>query len=217
MPSIQPGDRFGRWTVAALSEVRIRGGLAYLCICECGTFRVVERQSLHRGRSKSCGCAVASRAKKHGHTWQDPDTGKTRCTKEYSAWKDMKRRCDNPSFKNSKHYFERGIGYCEEWKSFKAFLGDMGLAPSKSHTLERIDNNLGYSRSNCTWATQKDQCKNTRRTIRLTIDGETRCASDWADLKGIPRNRLYNRIKRGIDPKLALEAPPKSLVSPSKA
>lgn len=64
---------------------------------------------------------------------------------EYSAWKGMRQRCDNPRYKQFKDYGGRGISYDPSWAHFHTFLADMGPRPSPQHSLDRIDNAEGYS------------------------------------------------------------------------
>ena len=97
--------------------------------------------------------------KTHGHTVNGP-------TKTYSAWQNMKARCYNPSSKDYLNYSGRNITVCNRWQSFKPFLQDMGIAP-EGLTLERKDNNLGYCKENCIWATRLAQAQNRQNSVSI--------------------------------------------------
>ena len=90
----------------------------------------------------------------------------------YSTWADMKSRCNNENDPNYYNYGGRGIGHCDSWSHFKNFAIDMGFKPTSQHTLERLDNEKGYSPDNCTWATRTEQCLN-RRTFKTNSTGKT--------------------------------------------
>lgn len=139
---------------------------------------------------------MSDRRKKHGMTG----------TPTYQSWYDMKRRCDLPSFRQYADYGGRGITYCREWKSFEAFLRDMGPCP-EGMTLERIDNDGAYEPRNCRWASRRDQLRNTRQNRFVTYRGETKCVADWAEQFGFGRMTLLNRLDRGWTIEEAFETP----------
>lgn len=151
---------FGYWH--AVEATRVPYGRthrrAYLCRCVCGVEREVLAASLESERSRHCGCQTKHR-RTHGES-----KGAAR-TKEYKAWSDALNRCRNPDYKQWADYGGRGIYVCLEWQGpegFKAFLAHMGRAPSKAHTLERVDNDKGYTSYNCIWATRYVQAYNKR-------------------------------------------------------
>ena len=125
---------------------------------------------------------------------------------EYCIWRGIKTRCLNPNCKSFKSYGDRGIGLSQEWYSFSSFFQDMGRRPSKNHSIERIDNNLGYSKENCEWATMKQQTRNKRSNILISLNGETMCLKDMANKYSIPYPRAYSRFQKGMSPQEILSS-----------
>lgn len=123
-------------------------------------------------------------------------------TSFYSRWRAMNQRCNNPNAKQFKDYGGRGIKI--EWASFEDFMSDMyeGFkGASATHgerniQIERINNDGNYSKENCRWATRKEQMRNRRSNNMLTINGETKCMSDWAETIGISYTALWKRLKK---------------------
>ena len=129
---------------------------------------------------------------------------------EYWVWIGMRRRCTSSLPKSKAYYLERGITVCDRWqKSFQNFVNDMGLRPSSSHSLDRIDGDKGYSPENCRWATIKQQARNKASNRRISIDGRTMCVSDWADESGINLRTIIHRLNRGWENKSAVFQPTK--------
>lgn len=81
----------------------------------------------------------------------------------YNTWVSMKARCTDPDLPGYKNYGGRGITYDPRWEHFAEFVRDMGVRPSKEHSIERLDNDGNYEKSNCVWATRSVQAKNRRR------------------------------------------------------
>lgn len=171
------GLRFGRLVVLR-QEGRYRGNSTWECRCDCSKKKTIRQDHLKGGLIVSCGCwraeQSATRSRRHG----DASGGKM--SSEYGIWSNMIRRCTKPSCRSYRHYGGRGITVCDRWlNNFGAFLEDMGRRPSSAHSLERKDNNAGYSPDNCTWATLIEQANNKRSNVQVTICGRTQTAAQW--------------------------------------
>lgn len=118
----------------------------------------------------------------------------------YIIYRGIIARCYWPNAGHYKDYGGRGIKMCDRWlNSFHAFAEDMGERPSKSHSIDRIDNDKGYSPENCRWATKKEQLRNTRKNRRLTYNGETKTMKEWSEITGIKYPTFKLRVKQGWD------------------
>lgn len=150
------GQTFGQLTVLAADGYR-HNRLAWLCQCSCGNTTTVAGGALRSGNTKSCGCRRLIVSKKlhtrHGHT------ANLNKTKTYLSWRSMWWRCRQTKPEVAKYYKDKGITVCDRWKSFTAFLEDMGEAPP-GFTLDRIDGSKNYELGNCRWATRKTQREN---------------------------------------------------------
>lgn len=127
---------------------------------------------------------------------------------EYMTWDQMKRRCFNKNRYAYERYGGRGITVCDEWKdSFEAFFKDMGPRPSPEHSIDRIDNDKGYYKENCRWATMKEQSNNRHSNHLITYQGETHTINQWASQVGISQITLRSRILNGWSIERALTEP----------
>jgi hypothetical protein len=145
------GKRFGRLLVKARAGSTSAGAALWHCLCDCGHRHIARGGDLRAGKIKSCGCLMGN-VRHGGHG-----------TPEYRAWMAMKTRCSNPRTIGWKNYGGRGIKVHDRWlTSFEMFLEDMGRKPTSRHTLERVNNALGYSPNNCAWATYQQQAQNKR-------------------------------------------------------
>ncbi len=188
------GCVFGRWTVidyAGPGPV----GATWTCICECGSERVVNANSLMAGTSVSCGC-YAREVAGTLHTTHGHNTKKTGQSPTYKSWRNMLRRCTDAKHPSYPNYGGRGITVCEEWKLFINFLSDMGERPD-TKTLDRIDSDKGYSKANCQWMTMREQANNTARNTWLTHEGETLTIAEWARKIGVAESAIRARVYRG--------------------
>ena len=122
----------------------------------------------------------------------------------YSVWSAMVQRCTNPKNINYHRYGGRGIDVCKKWLKFKGFLEDMGYPPSEM-TLERVDNDRGYSKENCVWAPMVVQAANRRNNVIVELDGEPLIFADACTQLGVNYQLiLYYRRTRGVSHQEAL-------------
>jgi len=149
------GQKFSRLTVIEKASIK-NGRATWVCRCICGEQIIVYATHLLQKNTKSCGCLRKEKTqnlrKKHGLSSQAA----------YPSWYDMKQRCNNPMHTAYKYYGERGISVCQRWDKFENFLEDMGERP-EGLTIERINNDLGYFKDNCCWATRAEQIHNSRQ------------------------------------------------------
>ncbi len=127
---------------------------------------------------------------------------------EYNTWAQMIQRCTNPNCKLFPHYGARGIAVCHRWRaSFDAFIADMGLRPSSTHSIDRIDVNGNYEPGNCRWATRTEQARNKRSNRHLTIGDRTMLVVEWSAVSGVRNNVISARLSMGWDPTRAVFTP----------
>lgn len=185
------GKRYGRLFVLRQEKIEGSRNAMWLVRCDCGTEKVISGNSMRCGGVVSCGCQRRQNqieaCTKHGHTAGG-------FSPEYSCWSGIIQRCTNPKSRSYSRYGARGITVCKRWKKFDNFLEDMGERPSPNHTIERIDNNEGYKKSNCRWATRQEQMRNISTNRMVTYNGETKCVGEWAQITGINSSTLHSRI-----------------------
>lgn len=194
------GQRFTRLVVIAPSNKR---GY-WQCICDCGKHHETLGYRLQKCLTRSCGCLHREQlgALRRTHGASDSLTWK--------RWRSMRARCEMPNTKSYPAYGGRGIAVCERWKQdYENFLMDMGECPSEKFTIDRIDNNLGYSPGNCRWATKLEQARNQSSNHLLTFNGKTLCITEWAEETGINNRTLRTRLRKGWSIEQTLTTPPK--------
>lgn len=208
---VKVGDKYNRLTVVGITHIAKQYAsrnrrLAYaVCICDCGKKVTVRAESVEAGLVKSCGCLnkeiIAKRNKEsatHGMS----------NTRLYHIYASMKARCGNPNHQAYQSYGGRGITVCEEWEDFTNFAKwalENGYAAEL--TIDRIDNEKGYSPDNCRWVGMKEQERNRRDTVWIEYDGEKYPLAELAEKVGIERTTLWKRIKSGWDVQDALFTP----------
>ncbi len=195
------GKRFGKLVALAAMPVRMRGQIAWLCICDCGKEHVVPSYHLAKGQTTSCGCHGRAILGKNSVTHGDSKSP------EYITWTCLRGRCLNPRNKKYPSYGGRGIKVCERWNRFENFLADMGRRPSPQHSIDRKDNDGDYSPENCRWATLETQANNKRVNRSITIGSETLNASQWERRMGFKPDIIHSRLTRGWTPERAVTTP----------
>jgi len=201
------GKTYGLLSVLSYAGKNKHGISMWLCRCECGTEKVICSMGMKAGKTTSCGCWRAKILTAGRMQLQSGNDGRSK-TREYRLWANIIYRCCTQSCQQFDDYGGRGITVCKRWReSFKAFLEDMGTAPTPKHTIDRKDNDGPYSKKNCRWATRKEQANNRRGCRMLEYKGETKTMSAWASEFGINVHTIMSRLRMGWTVAKALEAP----------
>ena len=179
------GQKFARLTVIERNGSDKYKNAVWLCKCDCGNTVSVTGRSLRNGNTKSCGCynievatnRIVSMNTKHGKT----------NIRLFRVWSSMKTRCENPNATNYEVYGGRGISICDTWKNdFEEFYDwaiSQGYDPNAKrgkYTVDRIDNNKGYSPDNCRLANLSEQANNRRNNRYLVHNGIRKTQAEWA-------------------------------------
>lgn len=170
-----------------LYEILAPGKTHYWCRCSCWNEIEVERYNLICGNTKSCGCLrkikmLENRKPptiKHGAFLKNNKKKR----KLYHIWDSMRQRCNNPNNKEYNNYGGRGIKVCKEWqKDFSSFYKwAIKSGYKKGLSIDRSNNEKGYSPNNCNWATTSEQSRNKRTNKFFIIDGNKVCVKDLCD------------------------------------
>lgn len=187
------GKTFTRLTVIKLDRIE-RKKVYWICKCICGTKKIIRTDTLLKETTRSCGCLQKELTKirfdkyryKHGKKY----------SKIYKIWEGMKQRCKNKKNTAYANYGGRGITLDPRWEKFENFYEDMG-DPGKEQMLERINNNKGYYKENCKWATRVEQNNNKRSNRLITFNGKTQNITQWATEIGIYENTIQSRLRLG--------------------
>ena len=127
----------------------------------------------------------------------------------YKVYCAMIARCHNPKHKCYYMYGAIGRTVCDEWRNDRVAFIEWAYSHGYKEglTLDRIDNEKGYSPENCRWVDRYVQQNNMRRNHYITVDGETHSISEWARIKGVRRGLIINRLKRGWSEERAVNTP----------
>lgn len=184
-------QRFGKLVVIHKDLSSIGTGRSkWICQCECGNTTSVFLVNLTNEKTQGCGCsqkeAMSKAMTTHGLSGID----------EYSIWCGMITRCYNEKSEVYGDYGGRGITVSDEWRSSpEAFYKDMGSRPSSMHTVDRRDNDKGYCKDNCRWATKVVQANNRRNNIRYEYRGDIKTLGEWSRELDLNYKLVYYRIK----------------------
>ena len=174
------------------------------CLCDCGEIVFIHLARLRSGNTRSCGCLKRDLSSKRFRKHYG------RGTPEYTSWQLMKDRCYNANNKTYSYYGGKGISVCDEWRNdFVVFLRDMGIKPSSSHTLDRIDGNKNYCSDNCRWATKTEQARNRKNTKTAFFNGQTKPLAEWCEILDMDYNNTNKRLWRGWSVERAFTVPKK--------
>lgn len=196
------GKTFGRWMVMYRAPNRIdadgKTRVWFHCKCECGKEADVNAASLRNGKSLSCGCARIEHVRGNHANRVHGQKG----TRLYSIWCNMNDRCYRRENERYHRYGGRGIKVCDEWRGKHGFQSFMEWAYksgySKALTLDRIDNDRGYSPQNCRWASPKEQSNNRSNGRYITVGEVRQTVAQWSDQLGLKRPGIYKKSDEEI-------------------
>lgn len=200
------GIRFGRLVVTKFEYVKDNKRYWH-CECDCGNASIVPTSKLRSGNSTSCGCLRYINAGLAVRTHGETSNGEM--THLYRVWNGMRSRCRR---NGPLRYGGRGIIVCDEWLDFITFAKwarENGYATNLE--IDRIDNDGNYEPDNCHWITRRENILKQKQTKWITIWGETKALTQWAE---DPRCRvgiltLRARIVRSNwNPERAMITPP---------
>ena len=187
--------KFGRLTAISIDSCD-NGKTYWRCKCDCGNEHVVLTNRLISGHTTSCGCRKEEINKAISDINKTHELSNSRI---YGIYRGMISRCYKKYSNNYNRYGGRGITICKEWlddfMNFYKWAMENGYYDDLS--IDRIDVNGNYCPENCRWATAKEQANNTRSTVFLTYNGQTKSASEWSRITGISRNTITRRKRSG--------------------
>lgn len=114
-------------------------------------------------------------------------------------WNMMMSRCYNKNDAAYKWYGGRGIGVSDGWMVRENYINDLkeDFIKHPELTIDRINNDEGYSRQNTRWITQAEQCVNSKQTVWITHNNKRLHQAEWARQLGISPIKIASRLKHG--------------------
>lgn len=197
------GKKYGELTVVGQDTTNNHfNSNTWVFSCICGKTISLLPSRVLSGHTKSCGCRKGKTSMTHGLNGDE----------FYPTWWGMMRRCYNPNSHNYSRYGGRGISVCDSWHDPSVFIlwakSTVGKK-TRELTLDRINNNLGYSPENCRWVSAKQQANNRRSNSLEELDGEVKTITEWCEIYSISSETVRARQKRGVPLKEALVEPVK--------
>lgn len=173
--------------------VNAKDRTTWVCMCECGTEKTIHSSALISGAVKSCGCYHRERI---SQVFKTHGLSRTQIYKTYYA---MLARCYREGHPSFPDYGARGITVCDEWLADKIVFIRWSLQNGYSPELsiDRIDNDKGYSPDNCRWVDMQTQAMNKRGLRMITVDGVEKHLSHWLAISGVTSRTFYERVASG--------------------
>jgi len=202
------GQRFGRLKAVKFVEKRIRSkkdphhyDYYWLFRCDCGRKVTINKRSVIRKNTRSCGCYNLEILKRGGRYNNNYRHG-MKNSAFYQVWLNMKTRIQYPCSNSYKNYGARGITICSRWMKFENFRDDMHKSylehikqyGKKNTFIERINNNGNYLLENCRWATREEQNFNKRNNRIINFKGINKTVTEWCRILKLPHSAISRRI-----------------------
>jgi hypothetical protein len=210
-PSVSyDGKKFGELT--AVKSLGIENSrMRWLFLCSCGTFVSREARKVFDSwrKGSACNCGCKTKLIRSANGMANATHGLSVIDRRlYDVHRQMINRCENSGSKDYSYYGGRGISVCDEWQDPAVFFDWAYSSGYRANlTIERKDVNGGYHPDNCTWVPNEEQSHNTRRNVKISIDGTTKHLAAWARDFGIKWPTVADRLRRGWDAHRAVTTP----------